>query len=200
MTQGPRRRMTPKSKAPCSQCERRERTDVGMMMASEVATHTCMRTLSSTPMIRNSSYSTGTIMPPPPIPSSPARKPVTSPPATSARTSAAISLRGRPEIIGVDPKGKAAGTRNSRSRGTHIAIEARRKVTISKIVQGELPHQSGSEPRLGSRSGLLRKRSCRFEDLKPRARPHAFLRQKPSKLASARTAVEDACHMTRDSG
>lgn len=39
-------------------------------------------------------------MPPPPMPSSPARKPMSKPPATRAEASVAISLKGRPEIMG----------------------------------------------------------------------------------------------------
>ena len=49
---------------------------VGMMIASEVPTQSCMRTSSGTPRTRNTSYSTGTMMAPPPMPNRPARMPV----------------------------------------------------------------------------------------------------------------------------
>ncbi len=52
---------------------------VGMMMASEVPTHSCMRTASGTSKMRNTSNSTGTITAPPPTPNSPANSPVATP-------------------------------------------------------------------------------------------------------------------------
>ena len=55
-----------------------------MITASEVPTARCIRIASSTPCEPNSSYSTGTRMPPPPIPSRPASSPVTKPAASRA--------------------------------------------------------------------------------------------------------------------
>ena len=52
---------------------------VGTMMASEVPMHSCMRTSSGTPSTRNTSYSTGTMMAPPPMPNRPARMPTRMP-------------------------------------------------------------------------------------------------------------------------
>ena len=57
---------------------------VGTMMASEVPTQSCMRTSSGTPSTRNTSYSTGTMMAPPPMPNRPARMPVRMPPPAIA--------------------------------------------------------------------------------------------------------------------
>ena len=49
---------------------------VGTMMAIEVPMQSCMRTSSGTPSTRNTSYSTGTMMAPPPMPNRPARMPI----------------------------------------------------------------------------------------------------------------------------
>ena len=63
---------------------RADMIDVGMMVANEVPTATCMRTDSSMPSSVNRWYSTGTMTMPPPTPSRPARMPATTPVASSA--------------------------------------------------------------------------------------------------------------------
>ena len=67
---------------------------VGMMIAIEVPTQSCMRTSSGTPRMRKISYSTGTMMAPPPMPNRPARMPVATPATITAATSSAISPGG----------------------------------------------------------------------------------------------------------
>ena len=67
---------------------------VGTMMASEVPMHICMRTSSGTLSTRNTSYSTGTMTAPPPMPNSPEKMPVTTPAATISNASHASSLIG----------------------------------------------------------------------------------------------------------
>ena len=64
---------------------------VGTMMASEVPMHSCMRTSSGTPSARNTSYSTGTMMAPPPMPNRPARMPTRMPAPAIQSASQAIS-------------------------------------------------------------------------------------------------------------
>jgi hypothetical protein len=54
-----------------------------MMMASEVPTHSGIRTSSGTPANRKHSKNTGTRMAPPPIPNTPARNPDSAPTTTS---------------------------------------------------------------------------------------------------------------------
>ena len=73
---------------------------VGTMIASEVPMQSCMRTSSGTPMMRNTSYSTGTMIAPPPMPNRPARKPASTPPATMIAASQASSPSGTPANIG----------------------------------------------------------------------------------------------------
>src|SRR5215475_2378458 len=51
------------------------------------------------------------MMPPPPIPRRPDRKPVTRPPASSARASQAISLEGSPAIMGLVQSGMSLAGR-----------------------------------------------------------------------------------------
>ena len=65
------------------------------MMAIEVPTQSCIRTSSGTPISRKTSYSTGTITAPPPIPNNPASNPVMTPAMTMARASQATRLMER---------------------------------------------------------------------------------------------------------
>ncbi|MNR15483.1 hypothetical protein D3C85_1320200 [compost metagenome] len=67
------------STAPLAWCARDEEMAVGMIVASEVATATCIRTEESTPIHVSTRSSTGTMTMPPPTPSSPARRPPTAP-------------------------------------------------------------------------------------------------------------------------
>ena len=92
-------RMTSRSTAPLARCVRYERMVVGRMIAIEVPTHSCIRTSSGTPRMRNTSYSTGTMIAPPPMPNRPARMPVATPPTTTARASKASSPNGTPSSI-----------------------------------------------------------------------------------------------------
>ena len=69
---------------------------VGMMIAIEVPTQSCMRTSSGTPRMRKISYSTGTMMAPPPMPNRPARMPVATPADHDQRRRAARSRRAEP--------------------------------------------------------------------------------------------------------
>ena len=72
---------------------------VGTMMASDVPMHNCMRTSSGTPSTRNTSYSTGTMMAPPPMPNRPARMPTSMPAPTIQSASKAISPIGYPSSM-----------------------------------------------------------------------------------------------------
>ena len=107
---------------------------VGTMMASEVPTHSCMRTLSGTSSTRNTSNSTGTITAPPPTPNNPANRPVATPATPIANASHRISLTGCPRIMGlvsIELAGGAKGrkklsSRNARQRasGTQAKLHA----------------------------------------------------------------------------
>ena len=70
-----------------------------MMMASEVPTHSGMRTSSGTPVMRNTSYSTGMTIAPPPTPNSPANRPMTTP-ATTSVSASQISSEAARSIMG----------------------------------------------------------------------------------------------------
>ena len=70
------------STIPCLQWVANAEIEVGTIIAQEVPMHSCMRTSSATESNPNTSYRTGTMMVPPPIPNRPARNPV-KPPATS---------------------------------------------------------------------------------------------------------------------
>lgn len=61
-------------------------------MAKDVPMHNCMRMESGTPRRRNTSYRTGTMTAPPPMPNGPARMPVTTPPAMTLAANQAISV------------------------------------------------------------------------------------------------------------
>src|SRR5712691_4846733 len=75
------------------------------MMASEVPTHSCMRSSSGTPRMRKTSNSTGTMTAPPPMPNSPARIPVTSPATMTAAASQASSATGMPQTgVAAEPR------------------------------------------------------------------------------------------------
>src|ERR1039457_6144846 len=69
------------------------------MMASEVPMQSCMRTSSGTSSARNTSYSTGTIMAPPPMPNRPARMPTRMPAPAIQSASRTISPIGYPSNI-----------------------------------------------------------------------------------------------------
>src|SRR4029077_12172832 len=73
---------------------------VGTMIASDVPTQSCMRTASGTSRMRKTSYSTGTMTAPPPMPNSPARSPVTTPAAVTANPSQTSSPNGTPALFG----------------------------------------------------------------------------------------------------
>src|SRR3569623_441030 len=81
------------------------------MIASEVPIHNCMRRASGTWMTPKTSYRTGTMTPPPPMPNRPARMPVPTPPARLSSTSQAISPSGYPSSMTVRgwPCEKAGG-------------------------------------------------------------------------------------------
>jgi hypothetical protein len=64
------------------------------MIASEVPSQSCMRTVSDTLSTRKISNNTGTVTAPPPIPKSPASKPVATPAAATASASDSSSLAG----------------------------------------------------------------------------------------------------------
>ena len=85
--------------APLSRWVRNESTLVGTMIAIEVPTQSWKRTSSGTPSTRNTSYSTGTMSAPPPMPNRPARMPVTKPPTTIKAASSSSSLTGTPRIM-----------------------------------------------------------------------------------------------------
>ena len=73
-----------KSTAPRRWWARADEMDVGMMVASDVATAMCMRIAGSTPTNPSAVSSTGTITMPPPIPNNPASTPATAPVASIA--------------------------------------------------------------------------------------------------------------------
>ena len=85
--------------APFFLCPRYDRTVVGMMMASEVPMQSCMRTSSGTLSARNTSYSTGTMMAPPPMPNRPARMPTSTPAPAIQSASQTISPSGTPSSM-----------------------------------------------------------------------------------------------------
>ena len=100
---------------------------VGTMMASEVPTQSCMRTSSGTPRMRNTSYSTGTMTAPPPMPNRPASSPVTTPLARMPSTSSAISPGDTPNIgalVLAERSAHAAAVRMSASSRTSASASS----------------------------------------------------------------------------
>src|SRR5262245_20494213 len=69
------------------------------MIAREVPIHACMRTTSGTSSARKTSYSTGTMTAPPPIPKSPASMPTRMPAPAIQSASKAISPIGYPSSM-----------------------------------------------------------------------------------------------------
>src|SRR5690242_8271587 len=82
---------------------------VGTMMASEVPMQSCMRTSSGTPSTRKTSYSTGTITEPPPMPNRPANTPTTMPAPAIHATNNAISPAGTPSTRHLARQEKSGG-------------------------------------------------------------------------------------------
>ncbi len=72
-----------------------------MMIASDVPTQSGMRTSSGTPAMRNTSYSTGMTIAPPPTPKSPANRPMKRPAAISVNASQISSEMGSEIMDGV---------------------------------------------------------------------------------------------------
>ena len=73
------RRASPTSTESRAWCARADETEVGMMVASEVATAMCMRIAGSMPANPSAASSTGTMTMPPPMPNRPASTPATQP-------------------------------------------------------------------------------------------------------------------------
>src|SRR5450759_2689778 len=120
--------------APFFLCSMYERIVVGIMMASEVPMQSCMRTSSGTSSARNTSYSTGTIMAPPPIPNRPARMPTRMPAPAIQSASRTTSPIGYPRImlprmkrrLGGDVRQIVAGVQHQRQRISHDGSRGRR--------------------------------------------------------------------------
>ena len=81
---------------------------MGTMIANEVPIQVWMRTSSGTSSTRNTSYSTGTMMAPPPLPNSPARRPTSMPAPAIQSASKAISPIGYPSSIFTQEKARRA--------------------------------------------------------------------------------------------
>src|SRR5665647_2531608 len=114
------------------------------MMFSDVPMHSCIRSASGTWMTPNTSYSTGTMTPPPPMPNRPARMPVTKPPARISSTSQASSPIGYPNSIW-------------------------HRMTLS----GALEKSGGDVRHIGDRVQTVRRRICHDSDAAPSTRARA---------------------------
>src|SRR6478736_2151505 len=91
--------------APLSRCVRNESTFVGTMIAIDVPTQSWKRTSSGTSSARKTSYKTGTMSAPPPMPKRPAKMPVMKPPTMIRAASSSSSLAGTPKIMSLLRKG-----------------------------------------------------------------------------------------------
>src|SRR6185312_6804635 len=85
------------------------------MIASDVPMQSCMRTSSGTPMTRKTSYSTGTMIAPPPMPNRPARMPTRMPAPAIQPASSASSPGGYPNT-----KGSLQSAQRGAASGGHV--------------------------------------------------------------------------------
>src|ERR1700690_3837084 len=139
------RRTTCGITAPFFLCSIYERIVVGIMMASEVPMQSCMRTSSGTSIARNTSYSTGTIMAPPPIPNRPARMPTRMPAPAIQSASRTISPIGYPRImlprmkrrLGGDVRQIVTGVQHQRQRISHDGSRGRRLDRLGRKMAAE---------------------------------------------------------------
>src|SRR4051812_13333445 len=123
---------------------------VGTMMASEVPMQSCMRTSSGTSRTRKTSYSTGTITEPPPMPNRPAKTPTTIPATAIHAARNAISLAGKPSTYHLAREGKSGG--DVRQIGGRVQHQRERVLEHARIRAGF--HRLGRKiPAEGARAG-----------------------------------------------
>src|SRR5215470_5745471 len=140
--------------APWSRWARNDSTFVGTMMASEVPTQSWKRTSSGTPSARNTSYRTGTMSAPPPMPNRPARMPVTTPPAMISAASSRSSLTGTPRIIRRSHWLRRQRSRCGGVRHLHIHVHDEGKRVAERCYAGAgLDRLRRQVPAEGARAG-----------------------------------------------
>src|SRR4051812_26048482 len=164
--------------APLSRWVRNESTLVGTMIAIDVPTQSWKRTSSGTSSARNTSYRTGTMSAPPPMPNRPARMPVMNPPTMIKAASRSSSLTGTPRIMSCSGGTEAA-----------TAVERAFRYVENKSRGGGVRHARIHVHHEGERG---------TEGVSVRARLHAFGREMAAEGARARDAAEQAEHVPGD--
>lgn len=92
-------------------------------------TQSCMRTVSDMLITRKISNSTGTVTAPPPMPKSPASKPVTTPAAATASASDNSSF------VGTVIVGKLARERSPRARCAIVALASYQPTQLAEMLR-----------------------------------------------------------------
>src|SRR5690348_8945949 len=115
------------------------------MIASEVPMQSCMRTSSGTPMTRNTSYNTGTMIAPPPIPNRPARMPTRMPAPAIQPASSAISLGGYPNTTGSLQSAQRGAASGGHVRQIRRAVQHERHRFLQYSNAGARLHRLGRE-------------------------------------------------------